>query len=106
MSDIRVITLSGELDIARRDEARFALRVHGDEDGVLLDFSEATYADSTILSVLLSFVRDAGARAIPVAILIGTPQFARIVQYAGIADALPIFEDRASALAHLSETRR
>lgn len=106
MSAIEVIVLHGELDIARRDEARFALRVDGTESGILLDFSEVSYADSTILSAILAFVKDADERGIPVAILTGTPQFDRIIQYAGLSDALPIFADRSLALTHLSSGRR
>ncbi len=106
MSDLRVIALHGELDIARRDEARFALRADGDVGAVLLDFADVTYADSTILSTLLVFTREMGIRGVPVAILVGTPQLARIVQYAGLSDILPVFNERSDALTHLSEGRR
>lgn len=106
MSELRVITLRGELDIARRDEVRFALRIEGDERAVLLDFADVTYADSTILSILLVFTREMGMRRTPVAILLGTPQFARIIQYAGLGDALPVFSERSGALTYLSEGLR
>ena len=103
MSAIRVIGLQGELDLARRDEVRFALQVEGAESGILLDLSEATYADSTILSALIGFVKQANALGVPVAMLIGTPQLERIIQYAGLSGAMPIFMDRSLALTRLSE---
>jgi len=49
-------------------------------------------------------VRDAAQRAkVPIAVVIRTRQFARLVQYAGLASAFRIFDDREEALAYLSE---
>jgi anti-anti-sigma factor len=99
---IAVIRLTGELEIGRRDEIAAALIVAGSESGILLDFSDVNYADSTSLAELLRF-RDEAARAnVPVAIVIGSRQFARLIQYAGLSHAFRIFENRAEALMDLS----
>jgi anti-anti-sigma factor len=103
---IAVIRLTGELEIGRKDEIARALAIRGDESGVLLDFSEVSYADSTALAELLRFREDASKQDIPVAIVIGSRQFARIIQYAGLGDAFRIFDNRAEALTDLSGAAR
>jgi anti-anti-sigma factor len=103
---IEVIRLSGELEIGRRDEIAAALVVNGSEAGVLLDFSEVTYADSTSLAELLRFRDLAAQHSVPVAIVIGSKQFARLIQYAGLSHAFRIFDNRAEALTDLSGAAR
>jgi anti-anti-sigma factor len=102
---LAVIRLTGELEIGRRDEIARTLRLTGNESGVLLDFSEVSYADSTALAELLRFRTEAAKHGVPLAILIGNKQFARLVQYAGLADAFRIFDDRAAALNDLAQAR-
>lgn len=102
---ITVIRLSGELEIGRKDEIAATLAVHGHEVGILLDFEGVSYADSTSLAELLRLRDDAAKHAIPVAIVIGSKQFARLIQYAGLSHAFHIFENRAEALMELSRTR-
>ncbi len=100
---IAVIRMTGELEIGRRSEIAQALVLAGNESGVLLDFSEVSYADSSSLAELLRF-RDAAAQHdVPVAILIGSKQFARLIQYAGLSHAFRIFDNRAAALQDLSQ---
>lgn len=99
---LAVIRLEGELEISRREEIDKALQVDGSERGVLLDFSDVTYADSTSLAALLRFRADADRHHIPVAIVIGSKQFARLIQYAGLGAAFKIFNDRAAALTYLA----
>ncbi len=105
-SSIDVIRLVGELEIGRKEALRGTLAIRSGARAVLVDLSEVTYADSTALTELLRFCSDAKERRIPVAIVGGTPQFARIIKYAGLADAFTIFDDRADALTYLSETTR
>jgi anti-anti-sigma factor len=102
-ASISVIRLTGELEIGRKDEITSALTVSGSEAGILLDFSDVSYADSTSLAELLRFRDEAAQRAIPVAIVIGSRQFARLIQYAGLGDAFRIFDSRAAALSDLSQ---
>ncbi len=102
MSAISVIRLTGELEIGRKDEIARALHIAGPEVGILVDFFDVTYADSTALAELLRFRREADGHNVPVAIVIGSRQFARLIQYAGLADAFPVFDNRAAALTYLS----
>jgi hypothetical protein len=41
--------------------------------------------------------------AVPIAVVIRTRQFARLVQYAGLASVFKIFEDPGEAFAYLSD---
>jgi anti-anti-sigma factor len=100
---IKTIRLGGELEIGRKDEVREALRRSPEDRAVLLDLSEVTYADSVALTELLRFCVASTHEAVPVALVVRTPQFARVVQYAGLAGAFEIFEDREAALAYLTE---
>lgn len=100
---IAVIRLTGELEIGRKDEIASTLAVTGSESGILLDFSDVSYADSTSLAELLRFRDEAAKQNIPVAIVIGSRQFARLIQYAGLDHAFRIFDTRAAALSDLSQ---
>ena len=99
---IAVIRLAGELEVGRKDEIAGALALTGNESGVLLDFSAVSYADSTSLAELLRFRDEASKQDVPVAIVIGSKQFARLIQYAGLSHAFRIFDNRAEALLDLS----
>jgi anti-anti-sigma factor len=102
-SSINIIKLVGELDIGRRDEVRLALQVTGPGPGILIDFVDVSYTDSTIIGEVLRFYNDAHAAERRIAILIGSPRFERILQYAGLSDVFPIFKDRAQALNYLTQ---
>jgi anti-anti-sigma factor len=102
---LEVLRLTGELEVSRKDEIRRALQVDGTEAAVLVDMSQVTYADSTILAELLRFRGDAQRVDVPIALLIVSPQFARLIQYAGLSDAFDIFDTRSAALSHLSAAR-
>jgi anti-anti-sigma factor len=103
---IKVIRFSGELEIARKNEIRNALAASEDARAVLLDLAEVTYADSIALTELLRYCITAQREARPVALVIRTPQFARLVQYAGLASAFKIFQDSRDALEYLAECAR
>lgn len=102
---ITVIRLGGELELSRKTEIRAALRLGGMESAVLIDFADVTYADSTALSELLRFYAESLKAKIPVAVLIKSKQFARVIEYAGLGEAFKIFEDRSAALNYLGNAR-
>jgi len=103
---VAVIRLGGELEIGRREEIGNALHVSGNERAILVDLSEATYADSTTLAELLRFRRDAERENVRVAVIIANRQFARLIAYAGLSEAFAIFADRGSALTYLASGNR
>ena len=103
---IYTIRLSGELEIARKNEIREALHLSQRVPAVLLDLAEVTYADSIALTELLRFCVNAQREKLPVALVIKAPQFARLVQYAGLASAFKIFEEHEPAVEYLEERAR
>ena len=103
-NSVNRISLSGELEIGRKDEIRRALAVPEDGAPVLLDLSDVTYADSIALTELLRFCAGAQREGRPVALVIQTPQFARLIQYAGLATVFKVFSEPADALAYLKES--
>lgn len=102
-TSIETIRLTGELEIGRKREIRDAFARPAQARGVLVDLAEVTYADSTALTELLRFCIAARRDGIPFAIVIRAPQFSRLVQYAGLADAFKVFDDDAQAMAYLEE---
>jgi anti-anti-sigma factor len=101
-SSFVVIKLEGELEIGRKAEIAQTLVVEPTATGLLLDFSAVTYADSTVLAELLRFRATAEANGVPVAIIIASRQFARLIEYAGLSQVFAIFENRAQALTYLA----
>jgi len=100
---IKTIRLTGELEVSRKSEIHDALRL-GDHTGAyLIDLGDVTYADSTALTELLRFCVMAKRQGNRVAVVIATPQFARLVRYAGLRDAFPIFDDVTAARSYLGE---
>jgi anti-anti-sigma factor len=100
---IETVRLTGELEISRKREIRDAFMLPDGARAVLVDLSDVTYADSTALTELLRFCVTAQRDRIPLAVVIRTRQFSRLVQYAGLAGAFQIFEERDDALAYLNE---
>ena len=104
--EIAVVSFSGELEISRKNEIRDALAGCENDRYVVLDLAGVTYADSIALTELLRFCAEAERAQRAVALVVQTPQFARLVQYAGLANAFKIFNDVADARSYLLELRR
>lgn len=100
---IETVQLDGELEVSRKQEIRDAFSLRAGARGVLVDLGAVTYADSTALTELLRFCMTAQREKVPIAIVIRTRQFARLVQYAGLASAFRIFDENEQAIAYLKE---
>jgi anti-anti-sigma factor len=103
-SHYQVIRLAGELDMLRRDEIRSALVLAPTGRAILVDLTEVSYADSTVVAELLRFRNEADAANRRIAVLIRDPRFARVLEYAGLGDAFAIFDERGRALTFLAGT--
>jgi anti-anti-sigma factor len=101
-SEIGIVSMSGELDLSRRDELHAAFALSDHHSSVLIDLSNVTYADSSILSELLRFRAEADAKHVRLALLVVSRQLGRLIQYAGLAEAFPVFSDRGAALTYLT----
>lgn len=100
---IEIVQLDGEIEVGRKQEIRDAFSLRAGARAVLVDLSGVTYADSTALTELLRFCMTAQREKVPIAVVIRTRQFARLVQYAGLASAFRIFDEREQALAYLEK---
>ena len=101
-SSVVVIALSGELDVARVNEVAGALALPSHATPVYLDLSDVSYADSTVISALFHFSEKATAANTPIAVLIVKPQLIRLLEYAGLSEAFPVFRERSAALTYLT----
>ncbi|HEY1728346.1 MAG TPA: STAS domain-containing protein [Candidatus Baltobacteraceae bacterium] len=100
-SSVVVIGLSGELDVGRADEVARSLALSGSGTPVLLDLSDVSYADSTVISALFHFSEKATAANVRIAVLMVKPQLIRLLEYAGLSEAFPVFRERSAALTYL-----
>jgi len=100
------VRMSGELDLVRREEIHSTLSVTSHGPPILVDLSEVTYADSTILAELLRFHSEAQRHGVRIALLIVSKQFARLVHYAGLSKAFAIFDSPDAARAYLESGSR
>jgi len=102
-SSIEVVHLSGELDIDRLEAVSAALAAAVPPRPALVDLTEVTYADSSIISELLRFRNRAERGGQRIALLVGTSRVVRVLEYAGLRNAFEIFEDRGQALTFLHD---
>ncbi len=87
-----VVTLTGSLDISRRDEVAALLPSPGSVQRVVIDCSQADFVDSTIMSVLMRYRRafvDAGGDPFEIIIVV-SPNLRRIFDIAGLSSLVTI----------------
>jgi anti-anti-sigma factor len=98
-----VIALRGEWDTLRYPEVLEAVRkVPEHVDSILLDLSETTVLDSTVLGTLLLAKREWDRRGIVFATFTGNPNVNRLLSMANVADRLNVFKERDKALFFLA----
>jgi anti-sigma B factor antagonist len=95
-----VLELSGEHDLARRDELRDVLTaLVGGHDLVIVDLSGATFIDSSVLSSLISADRLARDRGSVLRIQLGSADIVhKVLEISGLLDHLECVSDRETAL--------
>ena len=103
-SSLDVVRLVGELDVSRLSELATALSRASGGGAVLIDLAAVSYLDSTVIAELLRFRSEADKNGRLVALLIGSQQVARVLEYAGVGQAFAVFDDRGRALTYLAGT--
>jgi anti-sigma B factor antagonist len=94
LSGFSVITLRGESDsfVAPRVRADLATAL-GTEAPLVVDLSQATFIDSTIVGVLLEGLAACEKRERPLVLLLpddAAPEVHRLFEITGLADVLPV----------------
>ena len=96
-----IVKLRGELDLSTRARLTHVLAGASAQATVLVDLSECTFADSTVVAALVTAsaeVRKCGGR---LELVIPPAAWAprRLAELAHLADVVPIYESRSAACA-------
>ncbi|MGW5736682.1 MULTISPECIES: STAS domain-containing protein [Streptomyces] len=102
---IAVVTLRHEIDLQDANavsEAFHRVRIHGDTDATLLDLSTLTFADSTLLGLILQARNDHDQAQRPF-MLSGPLHSAvrRLLELTGVIEFLPLADTREEGLGKL-----
>jgi anti-anti-sigma factor len=102
-SGVAVVALRGEHDLSTREEVAQALARAGDSPGVLIDLSECTFMDSSLIAELVRTSRGLETRDRRLELVIPTDAHIvqRIAKLTDIASLIPTHETREAALAAL-----
>jgi anti-anti-sigma factor len=98
---VAVVALVGEHDLSTAPDVGYALR-QPRATGLVVDLSQTTFLDSSILGVLLTAARDAEQRQASFAVVISDDPVSaprRIFDLTGLISALPVETDLAAAVA-------
>lgn len=88
-----IVHLSGDLDIAAKEELRSQLEAASDQsDRVALDLSKVHYADSTALGLFIALRNRLRERGGAVELIDPSPQMRKLLGYAGLDKAFRIVE--------------
>lgn len=104
-AETRVISVGGEVDLYSAPEFKEALEqaLEADRRRIVLDFSEATFIDSTALGVIMSGSKRLSAKGGSLAIVCSNPAPLRVFQIAGFDRLLPFYGSRDEALRALTD---
>jgi anti-anti-sigma factor len=98
-----IVKLRGELDLSSKPCLTQALACAGEHAKVLVDFTECTFADSSVVTALVTAsaeLRERGGR-LEVVIPPAANAVHRLAELARLSDIMPINESRSAACASL-----
>jgi anti-sigma B factor antagonist len=100
-----VVSLSGELDLSTVPRLQTCLQEHqrAGAAAVILDLSQVTFIDSSGIGALIRAFKDSENGRRLLTVIAADTQVERVLQLSGIDKALPLFGDRAAALATLAK---
>jgi anti-sigma B factor antagonist len=99
---VTIVALRGEHDLYTAQHVRESLTEPAETGiGVVVDVSETTFMDSTVLRVLFDALRLAREQGKGFAVVTGSPpppEVARVFEISGVTRLLPVYHDRARAV--------
>ncbi len=101
---VAIVTLRGEHDLATRAEINATLARVGGEADVLVDLSQCSFIDSSVIGALVAAFQTfaEGGRRLELAIPSEAVTIQRVAKVAGLATFLAIHETREAGLASIS----
>ena len=98
---LAVVSLQGEHDISTSESLAQALERAAANSNVLVDLSECTFVDSTVITILIrtSETVKAGGEQLVLVIPPAQRAIARIAEMTGLGHLMPLYESRDAALA-------
>ena len=100
--EVAVLTVKGEHDTSTAQSLRSAITKLLDEGvAVVIDLTPSTFADSSVLGVLLNGRRRARARDLGLTLVIeegAAPELRRILDVTGLGAMIPLFAARDAAI--------
>ena len=88
-----VVALSGDVDIAVKDELRERLDAAAQQDDAVdIDLSKVDYADSTALGLIIALRNRLRERGGDVRLIAPSPRMRKLLNYAGLDQAFEILE--------------
>jgi anti-sigma B factor antagonist len=102
---VNVVNVSGELHVSTAPRFREELNavIEGGGTALVLDLSAVEFIDSTGLSVLLNGLRLVNQRHGRMALVCANPTVMRLFQITSLDATFDIFEDRAAAVARVTQ---
>ena len=98
-SRVRVLAVRGEADRFGTEALSSAVDdARADGRGVIIDLSEASYLDSSMLATLVAASEQGRKRSEPLVILCETPRLRRSLELKGLHGILQLAESREQAL--------
>lgn len=99
-----IIGLKGELDMSTADEFKNKIEEQLDVTGatnLIINFAEVPFVDSSGLGVILGRYKRVSEHGGKMGVVEVKPQVKRIFELSGIFRIINLFDDEATALAHL-----
>lgn len=105
-SGLAVVSLRGENDLSTAPEVEQALEGAAAHSDVLVDLSEASFIDSTVITALIKTAQVLHARGERIALVVPPEQrqIARVVQMTRLAELIPTHTALGAALTSLEES--
>jgi anti-anti-sigma factor len=100
-----VVVLGGDHDVASREAITDAFAVAGPDRDLLVDLTECTFVDSTIIKLLLHTMRSLEERDGRLELVIDADprgHVARVAELMGIADVIPTHSSRGDGMRSLA----
>lgn len=88
--DATVIALRGEHDIATADSLRRTLDGHADRPSVVVDLSDCTFLDCSVVGPLVATAKHRALAGLQFSVARPTPRVARILRMAQVAGVLGV----------------